>query len=389
VPRVDIIAIHDIDETLLKAWLYRKKSKRRGNEPRTGYASAGLNSFDGEGGLGTTGSPAPGRYSPDLALMEDPEDASILGMLASVPEDEDVNPGLQTSDDFFRRRPRMRKKATLPHDRRWSSGRFAAIAEEEKVSSVGEMGDSRRPNADVLSDRQSSLDQGIERRVNWLSDLDMLPIEIPGARIMCYTYKGVEKVASPWQYLTELADVLATRLIEKRTSDIVDYSGVPIILIGLGFGALILQRAMNLLALRPGSDWNPTTNLYMVAGVILLDAPAAGPDREQFPRSLAQETKKTWTQDWLGKPRVSGAPSTKIDTLSMWIRFSLLASVHDIPIAWHYSPMVPTPGKVCVCMMTGQKHTTGTLTPSILACDNPQKPRSPTHSETISNGAPS
>ncbi|KAK4149190.1 hypothetical protein C8A00DRAFT_38221 [Chaetomidium leptoderma] len=397
VPRVDVIAIHDVDETLYKAWVYRKKPKRRANESRV-YASGGINSHDGEYGLGTAGSPAPGRYksrqpllggqkktvddsnhsierwlaisakpaaeqetdvsqvpqddhgpsNPIFAPVEEYEDSSILGMLASVPEDDDGASGLQTPDDIFWQR-RLRKRPTLPKEKRNSAGRITTIAEEEKVSSVGEIGESRRHNVDVVSDRQSSLDQGIERRVNWLSDSDMLPNEIPGARVMCYTYKSVEKVPSAWQYLTERAEDLIRRIIQKRISDSIDYGRVPIVLIGLGFGSLILQRAMNLLAIPARTDANPTTDLNIIAGVILLDSPSAGPDREMFPRSRSQETKKTWTQDWLGKARnTSATPSTKIDTLSMWNKFSPIASAYQIPVLWHYSSMVPTAGKPAI-----------------------------------------
>jgi hypothetical protein len=401
---VDFIAIHDIDETLQKAWLYRKRTKRRGNDSRAAYASGGINSHDGEGGVGTGGSPAPGRHRwrqpppaskkktaensnhsierwlaisagpaideevprglepvseapPDdhgpsnpifAPVEEEHNDLSIFGMLAAVPEDDNGPAGMQTPDDLHFWQRRIRRRPTLPNERRRTDGRITtAITEEKEVPNEGEAGDGPRHNGDVLSDRQSSLDQGIERRVNWLSDPDMLPSEIPGARVMCYTYKSTEKVASAWKYLTELAEDLVKRIIQKRTSDRVDYGRVPIVLVGLGFGSLILQRAINLLAIPSRTEANPNTDLNMIAGLILLDAPSPGPNREQFPRSRSQETKKTWTQDWLGKAhRTTATPSTKIDTLSMWDKFTPIASAYKIPIAWHYSPMVSTAGKV-------------------------------------------
>ena len=383
-PRADIIAIHDIDETLKKAWIHRKKPKRRVNESRGVYASGGINSHDGEGGLGSTGSPAPGfsksRQPPPSTRKKTPGDPnierwlavstkasteeevprdpntsvevppddhgpsnpifapveveehaefSLFSMLTPVPEDDDGAVGMQ--------RPRVRRRPTLPNERKRTDGRIATITEEEKVSSVGEMVGVRRHNADVLSDRQSSLDHGIEKRVNWLSDSDMLPTEIPGARVMCYTYKSIEKEPSPWQYLTGMAEDLIKRIIQKRTSDRVDYGKVPIVLMGLGFGCLILQRAIYLLE---------NTDLDMVAGVILLDAPSPDPKGQSFPRSRSQETRKTWTQDWLQfGDRIPG--STKIDILSTWARFAQTTVGNKIPIMWHYSPVVPTAGKVC------------------------------------------
>lgn len=385
VPRVDVIAIHDIDETLQKAWIYGKTSKGRVSDSRAVYASGGVNSHDGsrqappgakkkkaddsnqliERWLMTSGkrpeegvpqepsiSEAPpddhGPTNPIFAPVEDHEhhSFSLFSMLASVHQDDDVS----------QQRPRLRKRPTLPNDRRKGSGRLASIAsiaEEEKVSSVG---GGRRHNADVLSDRQSSLDRGNEGRVNWLSDIDMLPSEIPGSRVMCYTYKAPEKVSSPWQYLTETAEDLIKRTVEKRTSDRVDYGKVPILLVGLGFGALILQRVITRLGhpsrpdqSRPGQD--PNTSLEMIAGLIFLDAPAPSPDRSRFPRSRSQEAKKAWTQDWLvAKPRneydASDISSTKIDTCSLWARVEWYAVGHVISRAWHYSPTSPTAGKV-------------------------------------------
>jgi len=401
VPRVDIIAVHDVDETLQKAWLYRKRAKRRPNDFRTAYASGGINSHDGEAGLGTTGSPAPGHRRPlrqplvpstkkknvedsierwlavsaarsgdeeaprETTTPEPPEPVDPLflppssspaadgygdsGVLATVHEDDDGH--FQISDDLFSHgvAPGIRRRPTFPKEKkRKGGGRIPAIAEEHKVPSVGDVGEPRRHNADILSDHQSS-DQGQDRRVNWLSDLDMLPSEIQGARVMCYTYRGIDKIPSAWQYLTERADDLVKRLIQKRSSESLDYTKVPIVLIGLGFGALIVQRAINLMA-TSRTEETPSTNLNMIASLIFLDAPAPNTDREQFPRSRSQEVKKAWTQDWLGKQRVaSGALSTKIDTYSLWNSLRPFTSVlYNIPILWHYAPMMPLPGKVCL-----------------------------------------
>ncbi|KAL2192756.1 hypothetical protein P885DRAFT_46878, partial [Corynascus similis CBS 632.67] len=326
VPRVDVVAVHDIDETLQKAWVYRKRSKRRVNDPRGAFGSGAINSYDGERGVGTAGSPAPGRQK----RMQ-------TSMLASVPEDEDGVPGSETSDFGFRQR-RSRRKPSLLNDRRRPAGRISTIDEDTRVPSVGEAGEGRPSNAEVLSDRQSSLDPGIERLgVNWLSDPEMLPREIPGARVMCYTYKSTENVASPSQYLATLAEDLIKRLVSKRTSDRIDYGRVPIVLVGLGFGALVVQEAACLLN-KQSDVSNPDTDISIVAGVILLDPPSPSPNKDVYPRSRSQEAKKTWTQDWLGKTRTnSTTPATKIDTYYMWTNFIDIAKRRGFPVIWHYS----------------------------------------------------
>jgi len=379
VPRVDIIAVHDIDETLQRAWTYRKKPKRRANDSRAPFASGGIHSHDGEGGFGTTGSPAPGRHGsrrqhpgtkkkafdgssnsierwlagaarpasageavpPDQSISEAPPDdhgpsnpifapveehdhhLSLLGMLTPVPEEE-----------IPEHRPRVRRRPTLLNDRRRPAGHVADITEEEKASSLGDRGGSRRYNADMLSDQRSSLDQAIERRgVNWLTDGEMLPNEIPGARVLCYTYKSMKKVPSPRDYLNELAGDLMKRLTKLRPPDDDEDGKVPIVFVGLGFGCLILQR---ILVYDYEFGLGPTESLptMKTAGVILLDAPAP---TARYPRSRSQETNQTWTQDWL----TTKDDRAKINLNELWCQFQL-STLGSITISWHYSPTAQT-----------------------------------------------
>ncbi len=385
-PRVDIIAVHDIDETLQRAWIYRKKAKRRTHDSRPPLASGGINSHDGDGGFGTAGSPAPGRHgsrrqpqgtrkrtfddsnnsiekwlvsagrpasagaavpqdqgiseeqlddhgpsNPIFAPVEEhTHNLSLLGMLTPVPEDE-----------ISEQRPRVRRRPTLPNDRRRLPGHVANIIEDEKASSLGDRGGSRRHTADALSDRRSSQDQGTERRINWLSDPAMLPNEIQSARVMCYTYKSMKKVPSPWDYLNELAEDLEQRLKQMRP-DQVKYEQVPIVFIGLGFGCLVIQRLLVLL--NPTFNFGPTPpgadlTFTRVAGAIFLDGPAP---LAAFPRSRSQETNQTWTRDWL----TTKDDRAKIDLSSLW-RHVWMATMGNVPVSWHYSPTAETtPDKV-------------------------------------------
>jgi hypothetical protein len=418
VPRVDIVAIHDIDETLSKAFVYRKKQKRRGLDPRDSRApfpSAGIISQDGEYGLGTAGTPGLSRskakYAPSSSIMrkkvapepswfmqqwlkdpgpgvgssvdpsadgqglpsrpnsspaprpssapgddsEEPtffqeimlEEESPFG-LPSVPEYERASPFGDTHSETSRRP--VHRMSTF--EKKKPGNRISALIEEERVSSVGDLAERRRILLDVQSDRQSSIDPSTEKRVNWLTDLDMLPSQIPGARVMCYTYKGVEKVAEPWEYLTKLAQDMVSRLVQKRTSDTIDYGRVPIVFIGNGFGALIVERAMIRLAVETRENQDATTGFLKVASLVLLDAPAAGPEKDVFPRSRSQEAKKAWTQDWMGKARTaSGAQSHKIDVYSMWNRLSRFLSAYSKPVIWHHGSATVVKEKVCHCLL--------------------------------------
>ncbi|KAK3897541.1 hypothetical protein C8A05DRAFT_19717 [Staphylotrichum tortipilum] len=334
-PRVDIIAVHDIDETLQRAWIYRKKTtKRRANDSRAPFAAGGINSHDG-----TAGSPAPRhgsrRQPPPGARKKTFDDAnnnSIEKWLAGA-----ARPSSAGEPDISEQKPRFRRRPTLHNDRRRAAaGHVANIAEEERVSSVG---GSRRHNAEVLSDRRSSLDQSGERRINWLSDPDMLPSEIPGVRVMCYTYKSPKKVPSPHQYLNELGKDLARRLAEMRPQKDAHYNKVPIIFVGLGFGCLILQRVITLLDFEYCRSPTAHPLLAAIAGVIFLDAPAP---IAQFPSSRSQETNQAWTQDWLMTKNDS-----KIDTSSLWRAF-WVATMSDVELTWYYSPTGANAQKVFI-----------------------------------------
>lgn len=428
VPRVDIVAIHDVGETLDSAWIYRRKPKRRHNDPRKISSAAmtvpGLT--DWESNLDTGGSPfrapqhkgKPGgtvstgktqmmdsiekwrmeleraeaekarnmltadpavptpppilsEPSPDVHL-EELEEADVLGALPPVLEDDDGEGRVVDAayrERAARRRPQLKDRRVLSQDTQGSTA---------KQSSLNVQG------SDLHSDRQSS-DHGVERRINWLSDADMLPNEIQRTRVMFYTYRNTENLSSPRQFLEERAADLIKRILKKRTSETVDYTRVPLVLVGLGFGALIAQKVVSML--------EPTTEslLNKVAGVILLDAPSHSPDLLQFPRSRSQEAKRIWTEDWLKSASVVNVlpASVKknhdnlIDNAALWRKFCVMAMMHGISLTWHYSPVATPDGKVCLPLFTISSWLTDPCSsPSFpriqIACWSPNAPKQPT-----------
>jgi len=396
VPRVDIVAIHDVGETLDSAWIYRRKNKRRHNDSRKPYSAAmnALGLADWESNVDTGGSPfrapqtkgKPGgavstgkahmidsierwrmeleraevdkarnpltadpvaqtapqihiEPSPDVHL-EELEEADVLSALPPVLEDDDGEGRVVDAafrERAARRRPQLKDRRLLSQDTQGSTA---------KQSSLNVQG------SDLHSDRHSS-DHGVERRINWLSDADMLPNEIQRTRVMFYTYRNTENLSSPRQYLEERALDLIKRILKKRTSETVDYARVPLVLVGLGFGALIAQKVVSML--------EPTTEslLNKVAGVLLLDAPSHSPDLLQFPRSRSQEAKRIWTEDWLksasdGNILSSSAKKNQdnlIDNAALWRKFCVMTMMHGISLTWHYGPVTTPDGKVCVLLL--------------------------------------
>jgi hypothetical protein len=380
--RVDIIAVHDVGETLESAWIYRKKQKQRVNNSLAAFASAAINHHDnhheGEGGFHTAKNPAPSRHK--LAV----ENSIKRWLASSAAQFAEQLPPLtsnsQAPSPSFVNNPGP--SSPNPSSPGPSSPILAPVEVQDDDPAIFRMLVPPSESDDGTQDMQ------IERRVNWLGDLEMLPSEIPGACVMCYSYKTPVEVPSPCQYLTVTAEDLLKRTIEKRTSGSVDYGTVPIVLIGLGFGSLILQSALHILATQSRLDHRDSTAvLDMIAGIILLDAPSPSPDRARFPRSQSQERKEAWTLDWLGKQHNTSIPPTRIDIRSLWSKFSSIAMVYKIPIVWHYSPMKPSAGKV-----SSQRNPLDmryTLTAVYLGCYGTSEPRCVIRSQTVCNRAPS
>ncbi|EGU88573.1 hypothetical protein FOXB_00906 [Fusarium oxysporum f. sp. conglutinans Fo5176] len=106
---------------------------------------------------------------------------------------------------------------------------------------------------------------------NWLSDKDMLPSELPEARIMSYCYNsqwiGDDAVRSS---LEGVAAKLLRSLGDKRKK----CSDRPIIFIGHCLGGLVMQQAYLSLHLQP-EDW-PNLSTDNVNGMVFLGTPHHG-----------------------------------------------------------------------------------------------------------------
>jgi hypothetical protein len=275
-PRVDIIAIHDVGETLDDAWVHRK----------TIYIQEKLKHiFD------DTGSPRPAvpRKSRNTAIETWMESVSVGG---------------------------------------------AESKPEHLKRDVDDVGD-QAPKVNGPTSARQQPTHGSERRVNWLCHSHMLPKEIQGARVMCYTYK-TDSVPSPVDFLDTTAADLLNRIVQSRSFR--DFDTVPIILIGHGFGALIAQRAI-ILDLQDTShqDATPDAVLGMTAGVFLLDAPSPAPGTSLYPQSRSQHTKTIWTEEWLITNDAMRTARGKIKVALLWRSFASLTMRHKTCVVWSYS----------------------------------------------------
>lgn len=342
-PCVDIIAIHDIGEALETAWVHRKKLKRRQNDPRRSVNTTSIlkTSLDETRKLGSDGSPAPGQRRGRYEMVQ----STVLSWLPTVPET-DIGGADDAEAETRLESQQMSKRPISPRDQ--DEQLQDAPVSKPDASNQGPVNvtDAGAPNK-PSTDRPSS-DRGTERRVNWLTDPHMLPAEIQRARVLCYTYSDIETASNgPFKYLDEKAADLLERLAQLRPPGETGFAEVPIVFIGLGFGALIAQRAVVKLRLAETDDAKSSIHLGLVAGVLLIDAPSPSKssDLELYPRSHSQLSNRTWTDDWFGSSDngdlglFKASDSRKIDGSYLWNTFSSTASANQICLAWHYLPV--------------------------------------------------
>ncbi|KAF4950035.1 hypothetical protein FGADI_8481 [Fusarium gaditjirri] len=110
-----------------------------------------------------------------------------------------------------------------------------------------------------------------ESKRNWLSDKDMLPSELPEARIMSYCYN------SRWigdNAVKSSLEGVAARLLRNLGSERKKCPDRPVIFIGHCLGGLVMQQAYLSLHLQPEDWYNLSTD--NVNGMVFLGTPHQG-----------------------------------------------------------------------------------------------------------------
>lgn len=176
--------------------------------------------------------------------------------------------------------------------------------------------------------------------LDWLRVASMLRNDMPGVRVLAYSYKQPDFVdySSPATYLSEVTKNLISLLTKRRLSE--RHNTVPIMFVGHGFGCIVLQRAIARLARQD----DVKAILSLTAGTVFLDAPPQSLrelrriDDPDFAQS--QDTKNRWVMDWLGRrPAESGKG---FDGKRLWDAFQIAADRNTISIVWFYDPKVCT-----------------------------------------------
>jgi hypothetical protein len=190
---------------------------------------------------------------------------------------------------------------------------------------------------------------------NWLTDPTMLAGDFDGARIMSFSYRPPEPMMQPSdptpnttfdEYLHKTASALLSQLVSQRFAQHrLDYSRVPLVFIGCGFGCLLIQK---LITLADGQtltqEKNPVASsiLQMWTGIMLLDMPIPLAAQNEYAReSIFPLTFDDSNSGWAG----AFLKTPTINTRDLWEKFTDTATERSISVCWFYGR--ESPGQVC------------------------------------------
>ncbi|KAI6081318.1 hypothetical protein F4821DRAFT_31355 [Hypoxylon rubiginosum] len=308
-PHVDVVAIHDIEETQQTAWIYyqgRGPAKSNTVKQPQDHDKASISSGQA-GGKKDSASikdeapirpPKPGAYKSDdtsgknIRLLEyqkiestssgehttgelprpmhgkdiskqhqltkEARPSTKQSHLEPVKEQSETLPGeapsviVEQSEDIAKPpttqgdRPRDARVRRRASSRTISGPSIQPI--QTKETNVSDAPDDLLQSEKEPRSGRPSTEHGPERGINWLRDAKMLPKSISNTRIMAFTYPKPQSVNSvePSKYLNKVAEQLISRLLQCREPYY--YDKVPVVFVGHGFGCLILQRAIAMMA---------------------------------------------------------------------------------------------------------------------------------------------
>lgn len=202
---------------------------------------------------------------------------------------------------------------------------------------------SNRPSSTRGSKPPSERDRG-GKAGNWLTDRTMLPYDVHRARVWGFDYKPLEptqsldnpakKKADYDKYLHETACELLRSLARRVVG-----SG-PLIFVAIGFGCLIVQKAIAL-----AYTYDDADSSLQGAGVLFFDAPSPIP--KEKPKTEKAKTAPVPTALLPTFPAPANSTrankvraileSKGIDSWDLWERFNERINYYDLPVIWFHN----------------------------------------------------
>ncbi|KAK0673166.1 hypothetical protein QBC41DRAFT_397115 [Cercophora samala] len=130
--------------------------------------------------------------------------------------------------------------------------------------------------------------RGRSRAVNWIRDF--VPNDITDSRVLSFSYSSptFDKKTGSWaQYVENAAKALLERIASSR--QLFFQRGVPVVFIGSGFGGIIVQKAIALAAAQNHAASLAVDDIFQV---LLLDTPFPEPDEPQ--NTTSEDRFKSW-----------------------------------------------------------------------------------------------
>ncbi|KAK4224297.1 hypothetical protein QBC38DRAFT_24204 [Podospora fimiseda] len=355
-PSMDIVAIHDIDQSPETAWAYTPhKLFQKGAHDSHMQRVDEEDELDDDkpladlrlGAAEVVGDRRRSSVNPGSllkALKEEKEQAhgtsSIKVWVSQVDSHDpataqglegDISPSTDPRNLFDAElESPAKRKTTESKGHGEQSPRASKVDREERPYNLdGSIpGSQGRPRTPSENDQKSS---------RWLTDPTMLTGDFDRSRIMSFSYTthkiptepGSSSIPDYDNRLQEIAESLLDKLMELRTGE--QEARTPLILIGAGFGCLVIQK---LVALVTAGNL-----LNVIAGTLFFDVPVPIIPEETrndtsssptlFPPSPNANSR--WVKAMLGT-----AVPKLIDSGALWESFRSVAAERDLSVCWFY-----------------------------------------------------
>ncbi|KAK4175071.1 hypothetical protein QBC36DRAFT_29778 [Triangularia setosa] len=235
---VDIIAVHDFDETLEDAWVMPV-------EPSSMHL---LNPGRPDGERDRTSSPG----------LRDAQRGKLVDKKGKGPDLANQTEGFPKLD-----------------------GKLRPLGKDLKLKVIKSLEPSMRSSSEFDI-------RGRPRAVNWIRDF--VPNHVTDSRVLSFNYSSptFDKRTGNWaEYVENAAKALLERVAGSR--QLFFQRGVPVVFIGSGFGGIIIQKAIALAAKQEDAGSLLLDDIYQV---VFLDTPFPEPDE---PQSMGSEDRfKSW-----------------------------------------------------------------------------------------------
>ncbi|KAI1359749.1 hypothetical protein F5Y08DRAFT_344349 [Xylaria arbuscula] len=351
-PNIEIIAIHDLGESLESAWAYasdgsfskrtQKQSQVQGTPECTNkrpLSKAMVKALDEDVSSGK-------RHFQGWKDRIEPPDQPLASSAYNIADNEDPSNQIDqenpTPTDPNKGKDHTTNDTIPPHQP--SAKQYAGpsqtndMREKKSVDNDRSSHKSNRPSSSNVSTSPSERDKSTKPG-NWLTDPTMLAGDLERPQIHTFCYNSPEPRQSIINsskypdYNTSLKQVVENavesifRYLKEREQDRDRIVGIPVVIIATGFGCLIVQKLISLLA----ESNEITVFADRIAGIIFMDAPNP-------------ILKGVWPAiPFLPPPNSPRATritafleSKAIDGFDLWSKFSRTSKEKNLPTVWFY-----------------------------------------------------